>query len=947
MFRHPFVLVALSLGLSSCFKSAVTGTAVKERSGVRLAITQMQATETEEGGVAASFSAQGTTIQTMSANEGTAIQGSSASFQPGSLAIDTSIRMEESSSIANATLTAELGLATEISQSGTAVAVLPATPTDAKQPFTLSIPLPVSVGLTNSELWTNLVVMYRVTIVAENRVVSGIIPRSDIILKNGVASIETKYFGSFQTAVTTVSVTDKVQAATTATVITKSESAKLPALTVVGRSPFVVKADGTIELNGINFRPTMIVAMGGNKVSGLKVLSDSRASFVAPQATGFGLTNVAVEQDGVAQSVSVFYAGSKTDFPIMMKPENEVCQGEKYYDAQGLLKTGSRLCKEPAICAAEGQANCMVSESFPAVNKSLLAARVGAGQTVLGITGTANGRLVDCNADAQINCTAVTGFPAMNITGAPAKILTGQSLAGVSGTAAVRPANCVADGGTDCVAVALFPAVDKATKLSAGNAAKIHSSLSIVGISGTMANCSVDGGTDCMAVTGYPAANTSGAQAKIASGDVLAGITGTAGVRPSDCSTDGGTGCVAVTNFPAVNKVTNLAVGNLAKISSSVTVGGVAGTMADCSADGTTGCLTVTAFPSANTSGANAKIITGQTLAGVSGNATPAPANCSADGQTNCVAITTFPALQKSLLTVGVLKNGTLINGVTGAYPNATYPLTGSTATDDLTTATFNIKVKASGSFEYFDSAGNLQTGSGDTDITGANIAFGIDIFSTTGTFGPNCTTDGQTACLTSVSYKAANTSNYTTWDIRSGKTVGGTVGSLAFYKNMAGSFNRTSGTGSISGLDPYDTIDDYNNVGTFPTQNNTGWVQATGANWTSMTASLVYMDNITGLLWLKDQTSTYTWDNAIAQCENSVDGSRSDWRLPTQKEWMQASIDGIWSQKIGMSLNFNNYWSASTVSDITGNAWFVDPSNGGTGNMNKATTYRVVCVAP
>ena len=623
----------------------------------------------------------------------------------------------------------------------------------------------------------------------------------------------------------------------------------------------------------------------------------------------------------------------------------------KILSGQTLAGVSGSATAAPSNCAADGATNCVAVALFPAVDKATKlsagnAAKIRSSLTIAGVVGT----LDDCTTDGGSGC-VVTGptYVSALTTGAAAKILSGQSIAGVSGSAAVKPADCASDGDINCVAVTNFPAVNKVTNLAAPNLAKISSSVTVGGVVGTLANCSADGTTACLTVTGFPSANTSGAAAKIITGQTLAGVSGSATPAPSNCAADGATNCVAVTNFPAVDKVTNLAVGNLAKISSTVTVGGVVGTLANCSADGTTACLTVSGFPSANTSGAAAKIITGQTLAGISGSATAAPANCSTDGQTNCVAITTFPALQKSLLTLDVLKNGTVINGVTGAYPNASYPLAGSTATADLTAATFNAQAKSSTAFEYFDSAGVRQTGSGDTDITGANIASGIDIFSTTGTFGANCTADGQTACITTSTFKSVDTSALTVWDIRKGKSAGGIAGSIAFYKNMANTsfFNRTTGTGSAAGLDVYDTIDDANSNGSFPTQNNTGWDQATGANWTAVVANTVYKDNITGLVWLKDYGSGYSWEDAITYCENSTNGSRTDWRLPTQKEQMQAYTDGIWSQKTAMSLDTLTYWSATTISGATGNVWVMNPGYGDNLNGGKGDNRRVLCVAP
>ena len=626
----------------------------------------------------------------------------------------------------------------------------------------------------------------------------------------------------------------------------------------------------------------------------------------------------------------------------------------KVLTGQSVAGISGSATPAPANCAADGATNCVAVANFPAVNKvtnlaALNLAKISSSVTVGGVVGT----MADCSADGTTGCLTVTAFPSANTSGAAAKIISGQTLAGVSGSATAAPANCAADGATNCVAVALFPAVDKATKLSAGNAARIRSSLTIAGVVGTLDDCATDGGSGCV-VTGptYVSALTTGAAAKILSGQSIAGVSGSAAARPSDCASDGEVNCVAITNFPAVNKVTNLAAPNLAMISSSVTVGGVVGTLANCSTDGTTSCLTVSGFPSANTTGAAAKILTGQTLAGVSGSATAAPSNCSSDGQINCVAITTYPALQKSLLTAAVLKNGTVINGVTGAYPNATYPLAGSTVAADLTAATFKAQVKSSTAFEYFDSSGNLQTGAGDVDITGAKIASGIDIFSSTGTFGPDCTADGQTACLTTSTYKSANTSSYDEWSIRDGMTIGGVTGKIAFYRSGAdlSFFNRTTGSGTNSSgsvVDEYDSIDDLVNDYTaapysFPTAVPSGWPSISAAtNWLATGSGGVYMDRITLQYWAP-QGPGDSWDNSVIYCNDLSLGGYTDWRLPTQKEMLQVFINGLWSQAANLNLNTHPFWTATTVSTGVQDAWVFDPNSGWHKGILKTSTTEL-----
>lgn len=380
--------------------------------------------------------------------------------------------------------------------------------------------------------------------------------------------------------------------------------------------------------------------------------------------------------------------------------------------------------------------------------------------------------------------------------------------------------------------------------------------------------------------------------------------------------------------------------------------------MADCSADGATGCLTVTGFPSANTTGAAAKILTGQTLAGVSGSATVVPANCSADGQTNCVAVTTFPALQKSLLTEGLLKNGTVINGVTGAYPNATYPLAGSTAAVDLTAATFNAQVKSATAFEYFDSTGSLQTGAGDADITAANIKSAIDIFSSTGTFGANCTADGATDCLATSRYKSMDTDSsvVSTWDIRSGKTLGGISGSLIFYKNFANltAFNRTTGTGASASTTVADAYDVISDSWSSPVDVPTGFPAAV-SNWLRDSPSdsnidtqcdgvedCVYKDLIANVFWAKDDGVGRNWEDAITYCEDLNYGTYSDWRLPSYKEMAMGHINRITT--LGTILSSNAYVWVST-SRTSGTAWVYSVPEGYTTFGNKTNQYVTLCV--
>jgi hypothetical protein len=419
--------------------------------------------------------------------------------------------------------------------------------------------------------------------------------------------------------------------------------------------------------------------------------------------------------------------------------------------------------------------------------------------------------------------------------------------------------------------------------------------------------------------------------ANIKSGSNIFGVAGNVTSAPADCSSNGSQDCVATGSYRAATacaadssncyvpnyvvttqplKAINYDAINAGKASmrTTLTLSGITGTLADCSSNNVAGCVTAGSYKSAD--------------------------------WTN--------------LTAANIKNGATIAGVAGNYPSAGNSLTGADATADLDYATFNAKIKSASSFEWFAPDGTRYTNTGDADIADTNIANGVTIFGTTGSLagGSNCTGDGEVGCLTTNTYKAVNTSALTTWDIRKGKTAGGIAGSLTFFKNMANTalFNRTNGTGGLAGLDVYDTIDDDNNLqAAFPSQNNVGWDQATGANWTYMGTAGVYKDEITGLTWYKGDGSLYKWENAIVYCETDLTVYRTDWRLPTQKELDQAKIDGLASLKAAAKMDLADvyYWSSTTWSKDSNTGWIFNPTQGITWWDSKNNSHKVICVAP
>ncbi len=116
--------------------------------------------------------------------------------------------------------------------------------------------------------------------------------------------------------------------------------------------------------------------------------------------------------------------------------------------------------------------------------------------------------------------------------------------------------------------------------------------------------------------------------------------------------------------------------------------------------------------------------------------------------------------------------------------------------------------------------------------------------------------------------------------------------------------------------------------------------------------------DPRTGLVWsqsLKNTSgtngfatsggSTYSWDassadNASRTAAQLCLDQGNGWRLPTQKELMQAYIDGSYFNLTNPSVNF---WSVTQASATS--AWRVGLNNGNTGSSTPTNTNYVRCV--
>jgi len=154
---------------------------------------------------------------------------------------------------------------------------------------------------------------------------------------------------------------------------------------------------------------------------------------------------------------------------------------------------------------------------------------------------------------------------------------------------------------------------------------------------------------------------------------------------------------------------------------------------------------------------------------------------------------------------------------------------------------------------------------------------------------------------------------------------------------------------------------------------------QGEESEWSNMSVGedIAWRDERTGVYWSAHQ-GTMSNIFTMASCDyftsiprSSYDGSdsdcglainycatldfagRTDWYLPSQKELMQAYIDGIYNQagideaSAAAFVTDNYYWSSSEVSSNSDYAWFVSLSSGSTVYGYKTTTsVGVRCVS-
>lgn len=616
-------------------------------------------------------------------------------------------------------------------------------------------------------------------------------------------------------------------------------------------------------------------------------------------------------------------------------------------------------------CAADGESACVVDGAQYKAAKlaNFAAADVRSGLSVAGVSGALSATAA-CTANGQQNCVVTGLFKAVDPTTIDAtKMLSTQSFLGVTGSLASCSSSgsqscyatgsyfgaeaCSSEGASNCFLTAYVQTTQpyKSVNFDLVDAAKIRTSLTIASRQGTLADCSSDNGADCLTTTTFPSADPS-----------------------SVVSSD---------------------------LSSGKTVAGIAGNIASCSSDSATGCITNSSFLAADmTYALPGNIKSNIVIAGVTGNATAEThSNCASDNQSGCAATANYPTVNVSTLNAANIRRGVLIAGVTGTKRDAKLCTNGK----GISYNGGSVSAPWNGTMA---GVGTVSVTSGSTTVTGSSTSF-----SAYNSIGDYVTIGGETRTvstitsttvmdvdtpftqtLTGQSFTIVNptdVNNYTDDYQSGGQTTGTAPGTASVSSGSATvtgtgtSFLTDFGAGDqivISGMNrtvlsvSSDTsmivnatftananaAYSWNRIykGARGNCNEDNFVDQTSASSptkpdTSKHASWsrIFQDQLTGLYWTNVLSTSRKWSEALNDCAALNGGTGgSGWRLPGEKELLQAYLDG--TPRIGGAFgNLNgDFYSSTSVSSYPNS---IKGANfrSGPATLGRGQNGGVVCV--
>jgi hypothetical protein len=268
-----------------------------------------------------------------------------------------------------------------------------------------------------------------------------------------------------------------------------------------------------------------------------------------------------------------------------------------------------------------------------------------------------------------------------------------------------------------------------------------------------------------------------------------------------------------------------------------------------------------------------------------------------------------------------------------------------------------------------------------DADLAAGNIMTGVNIFGIAGSYGGGGYTYGSDNSYFVLTSAGAGAGSWLAANLTADKVATSTVFGTSSVGTLLGHLFNGTGQSITGGSQASGGVDDYNNGGAAPADTySKGWTRCTSGNSYCGTNDTfaAYKDDSTGLIWsapckgngcISYSTSsptTYHWDNRgttnynatssasstaselcsnnLTLAPNSKSYHGSGWSLPHQKQLMMAYINNAHGNLESISVN-RGYWSATTKSSDTTNAWYIYLSTGGNTSVVKTFTVNIICV--
>ncbi len=528
-----------------------------------------------------------------------------------------------------------------------------------------------------------------------------------------------------------------------------------------------------------------------------------------------------------------------------------------------------------------------------------------------------------------------------------ANIKTGVTINGVTGTLIPSPSHCMNDGETGCVVAGSYAAA-----VTTGLSSKVMSGEVVAGISGSV-TLPPDGKVYVGTSYGVGGTGSTGTLTLPAPGSVIA--TAPTYGDPSSpvtpqlpvCASDGGIGCVTTPGF----KAADMSVATVGNIKKNVIIAGVVGDYPSVgnplAGDTSVPDLTNTFFNSKITSNADFEYFDSAGNAYVhpgDGDVIPAKIASGVDIFGTVGMITSPPAWDLRVGTSVVAPSGT-ISGL-------------------LKTNCRSGAAVASLDMDDYPRPVTFDTGNNWVSLTAHGYANNTAVKLYAASM-PTGFSDTATYYVLN-----ATTNNFQLTATSGGSTAVPITSGAAIYMYKVGS----------GSLDVWDTIDDFNvstSMMLTTPSSYSGWgdanlcggltsVASDSAVWMDVTTDVggaastcgvtatncSIKDKITGQDWHKADGTTRNWSQALSFCDGLTYNNKSDWRLPTQKELLEAYNHGImttadapnWMTQISLGAS---YWSSTTNASDSGNAWRLIFRSGNSITSTKTGVHSTICIRP